>query len=79
MCKIDIEALFQKLENQPTEILPPEVANALDVIVTHNNKGVLTVLLTGYIYKYYYPEQDVRRHQTKMAGGYSGRSFDTNM
>ncbi|WP_427042537.1 DNA (cytosine-5-)-methyltransferase [Fusobacterium sp. SB021] len=40
-------------------------------------KGVFTVLLTSIVYKCLYPEQDVRKHQANMAGGYSGRSFDT--
>ncbi|MBQ6944274.1 MAG: DNA (cytosine-5-)-methyltransferase [Ruminococcus sp.] len=40
-------------------------------------KGVFTVLLTSLVYKCLYPEQDVRKHQANMSGGYSGRSFDT--
>ena len=40
-------------------------------------KGVFTVLLTSLVYKCLHPEQDVRRHQANMSGGYSGRSFDT--
>ena len=40
-------------------------------------KGVYTVLLSSLIYKYFYPMQDVRSHQTIMENGYSGRSFDT--
>lgn len=41
------------------------------------NKGVLTVLMTSLLVKAMRPEQDVRRHQEGMAGGYSGRVIDT--
>lgn len=40
-------------------------------------KGVYTVLVTSLIYKGLYPNQDVRKHQANLDGGYSGRSFDT--
>ena len=40
-------------------------------------KGVYTVLLTSLLYKELSPEQDIRKHQIKMKGGYSGRTFDT--
>lgn len=40
-------------------------------------KGVFTVLLTSIVYKCLNPDQDIRKHQANMKGGYSGRSFDT--
>lgn len=40
-------------------------------------KAVLTVLITSMTYKIFNPEQDIRRHQASIEGGYSGRSFDT--
>lgn len=42
------------------------------------SKAVLTVLLTSLVYKYIHPEQDIRRHQSGIEGGYSGRTFDTH-
>ena len=41
------------------------------------NKGVCTVLVTLAAYKVLNPNQDIRKHQDKMEGGFSGRSFDT--
>jgi DNA (cytosine-5)-methyltransferase 1 len=40
-------------------------------------KGVLTVLVTSLVYKKFHPEQDIRNHQDGIAGGYSGRTFDS--
>lgn len=40
-------------------------------------KGVFTVLLTSLVYKCLNPNQDIRKHQANMPGGYSGRGFDT--
>lgn len=40
-------------------------------------KGLYTVLTTLLYYKYLHPEQDVRKHQRQIEGGFSGRSFDT--
>lgn len=39
-------------------------------------KGVLTVFITSIVYKTLSPEQDIRKHQDSIAGGYSGRTFD---
>jgi DNA (cytosine-5)-methyltransferase 1 len=41
--------------------------------------GVFTVLITLGIHKILHPEQDIRRHQSNMVGGFSGRSIDTKM
>jgi DNA (cytosine-5)-methyltransferase 1 len=40
-------------------------------------KAVLTVLVTSLVYKALHPEQDVRKHQASIDGGYSGRTFDS--
>ncbi len=40
-------------------------------------KAVLTVLITSLVYKIFNPEQDIRKHQVSISGGYSGRTFDT--
>lgn len=40
-------------------------------------KAVYTVLATLLYYKSVHPEQDVRKHQARFPGGFSGRTFDT--
>lgn len=40
-------------------------------------KGVLTVILTSLVYKILNPNQDIRKHQSSIDSGYSGRTFDT--
>lgn len=51
----------------------------LQIIVSHaeSQKAVLGVTLTSVVYKTLHPSQDIRLHQEGMAGGYSGRTFDT--
>lgn len=39
-------------------------------------KGVFTVLVTLITHKIINPKQDIRKHQTSMDGGFSGRSID---
>lgn len=58
--------------------LPDAVKAELDIVLANSerSKAVMTVLLTSVVYKYLHPEQDVRRHQQSINGGYSGRSFD---
>ena len=43
-----------------------------------NQKGVFTVLITLFIYKIKHPEQDIRKHQKQIDGGFSGRTIDTH-
>ncbi|NRT13595.1 restriction endonuclease, SacI family [Flavobacterium sp. 14A] len=43
----------------------------------NTQKGVFTVLITLITHKIMNPEQDVRKHQTSMSGGFSGRSIDS--
>jgi DNA (cytosine-5)-methyltransferase 1 len=40
-------------------------------------KGVYTVLITLLVHKSLFPAQDIRKHQEKMDGGFSGRTVDT--
>jgi len=42
----------------------------------NTQKGVFTVLVTLITHKIIDPKQDVRKHQTSMNGGFSGRSID---
>lgn len=53
--------------------------NNLDLLISKSktHKGVITVILTSAVYKYLYPDQDIRIHQSGMEEGYSGRRFDT--
>ncbi len=43
----------------------------------NTQKGVFTVLVTLITHKIINPKQDIRKHQTSMDGGFSGRSIDT--
>lgn len=76
--KYNIQELFKNsiLSNYK---LGKDIKEWLDTIILfgEKQKGVLTVVITGLVYKHFHPEQDVRRHQSSMSGGYSGRTFDT--
>ncbi|MEK7433449.1 MAG: hypothetical protein AABZ74_09980 [Cyanobacteriota bacterium] len=39
-------------------------------------KGVFTVLVTLFIYKIFNKNQDIRKHQSQIEGGFSGRTID---
>ncbi len=43
----------------------------------NKKKGLYTVLTTLLYYKYLHPEQDIRLHQERFDGGFSGRGYDT--
>lgn len=43
----------------------------------YKQKGVYTVLVTLLTHKSLFPEQDIRKHQSSMAGGFSGRTIDS--
>lgn len=43
----------------------------------NTQKGVFTVLITLLTHKIINPNQDVRKHQSSIEGGFSGRSIDT--
>jgi DNA (cytosine-5)-methyltransferase 1 len=45
--------------------------------IIESQRGIYTVLLTLSIHKIYNPKQDIRRHQSKLFNGFSGRSIDT--
>lgn len=75
-------ALLQARERTHDDVfaaLPEHIAAALQTILEHaeSQKAVLGVTLTSIVYKIHDPQQDIRRHQESMAGGYSGRTFDT--
>src|SRR5690606_12599146 len=56
-----------------------EDINDLNVILEYSEsaKAVITVTITSLVYKILNPEQDIRKHQTSIKDGYSGRTFDT--
>ena len=74
----DIQSLFDECLMLRTN-LDHDVQLAVDNVVSlgERQKGVLTVVITGLVYKHYHSEQDVRYHQSNMENGYSGRTFDT--
>ena len=59
--------------------MPSEVKKELDEIdkIIEKAKGVYTVLITLAIHKILHPKQDIRRHQSTMEKGFSGRGIDT--
>ncbi|WP_445736322.1 hypothetical protein [Mariniflexile sp.] len=65
--------------NEIKSDLSKSIKQDLDIILefSEKRKGVITVLFTSMIYKSLFPEQDVRKHQSQMEDGYSGRTFDT--
>lgn len=76
----DIDKLFlQCLSRENDTPLSSNLMNSIGKVVefSEKQKGVLTVIVTGLVYKYFHPEQDVRLHQTSLPDGYSGRTFDT--
>lgn len=61
--------------------LPTAVASDCEVIVANQerSKGVLAVLITLLVKKIAVHEQDIRKHQARMDGGFSGRGLDTRV
>lgn len=78
--------LANNLIDEDNKITPPsslsdEEIKILDVIIEtcEQRKAVLTVLITLLSYKTVEPSQDIRKHQANMEGGFSGRTFDTQI
>ncbi|WP_253274521.1 hypothetical protein [Nostoc sp. PCC 7107] len=78
------EKLLEIYQNLPEiEInqiqLPEEYQSYLVEIAkkSFSSKGAYTVLVTILVHKILNPAQDIRYHQAKMTGGFSGRSIDT--
>ena len=55
------------------------IKNELDTIIADAEKGkaVVAVVVTSLVKKIITPKQDIRIHQVKLEGGYSGRRLDT--
>lgn len=79
MGAITLETIIRSSSSISDIALPKEVESDLNFIATkcYSQKGVYTVLVTLLYYKVLHPNQDVRLHQQKIKGGFSGRSFDT--
>ncbi|WP_150142747.1 hypothetical protein [Candidatus Enterovibrio escicola] len=77
--KYDVQSLFNNLLKS-NYALDKEIKKSISIIVDNSEtqKGAMTVIATGLVYKHYHASQDVRKHQSNMEGGYSGRSFDSN-
>ena len=72
------EAYAQVLAGaNPDTILSPQQKEWVRVIARQAElqKAVMTLMIS--VKKIITPEQDIRLHKVEMAGGYSGRSFDT--
>lgn len=78
-----LKALYQNAEKHVSKDelskVSPSILPFVEEVIhkAEGAKAVLTVLLTSAVYKKLYPEQDIRLHQAGIAGGYSGRTFDT--
>jgi len=74
--ELHTEAIKQK---DYTNKLNPKTLQNIQTIAqkSFNQKGVFTVLVTLSIYKIVHPKQDIRKHQSQIKGGFSGRSMDT--
>ena len=61
--------------------IPGGLGSDCDVVVAHQEqaKGALAVLTTLLVKKIASPEQDIRMHQDRMPGGFSGRGLDTRV
>ncbi len=74
-----LETVFSKASTYDTFSIPETIKNNLILIADNSKKqkGVFTVLTTLLIHKIYDPNQDIRKHQSDMNNGFSGRSIDT--
>jgi len=74
-----LETAFNKASISNTFSIPKKIKNNLTLIANNSQKqkGVFTVLTTLLIHKIYEPNQDIRKHQSNMENGFSGRSIDT--
>lgn len=76
---VTVEDIFNLSNSKSTFDIPQSQIKRIQKIASKccSQKGVYTVLTTLLIYKVNHPEQDVRKHQANMTGGFSGRSYDT--
>ena len=81
MGNITLESIFKEAKENINYIdrLSQEEIKWINLVADKcfSQKGIFTVLVTLFIYKIKYPEQDIRKHQKQIDGGFSGRSYDT--
>ena len=65
--------------NDGKVLLSEKIKDNIDIIAKNafKYKGVFTVLTTLIAHKIHTPKQDIRKHQSNMKNGFSGRSIDT--
>jgi DNA (cytosine-5)-methyltransferase 1 len=78
--QLALEAVEQNDTSIETALSAQQLAwLAILTTLPERRKGVLAVLITSLVKKIITPDQDVRRHQENMPGGYSGRVLDFNV
>ena len=72
-------ALYQSGKSPP-RLKDPFAGHCQKIIESQEgNRGVLAVLITLLVKKLHEPKQDIRKHQTQLTGGFSGRVLDTRV
>lgn len=78
-----LDEIYIKAElTQPIEsILSNKAIDGIKLIADRSDDflGILNVVITSLTEKSINPQQDIRKHQAKMLGGYSGRTLDTKI
>ena len=79
--RIYSQALDIYENDAPLPSLTTEDEQDIQTIIKHqeNRKAILTVLVTLFVKKLHTPSQDIRLHQAKFEGGFSGRTLDTKV
>lgn len=72
-------ALFETSENNMSTNLSQDVLKNISEIInrSESNKGLYTVAMTLFAHKIYDPNQDIRKHQSQIPGGFAGRGKDS--
>ncbi len=70
--------IYQNTNDVNNIQIDEQTKNQLNYILERisKNKAVYTVLITLSLYKYLYPNQDIRQHKIELPNGFSGRNFD---
>lgn len=61
-----------------TSKLPKNDRDLLDSVLKYSEqaKACLAVIMTSLTFKHFNPNQDIRKHQASISGGYAGRTYD---
>ena len=71
-----VECLRAAERGEPQEV-DTDIMVHVKTVTEWRNDSPRTILLTSLVKKSANPDQDIRMHQKKMPGGYSGRTLDT--